>query len=157
MDDFAKDDTDSIPNMDDEEYYSHRNEHYQTVMNFLQSNDRMKQTAIKSLRQGLICGGSAVVGGLMLGPVGGLVGGVLGSIYSYTTTPQYDGIVQQMIHMEDTTKRDELLRSVRLCLLHAGANTNNFKSPRDFQKTLLEFAEQREVRDQIWKACMATI
>jgi hypothetical protein len=154
MDNFAKDDHDDpIPNMDD----TTNREHYQVVMDFLQNNDRMKQTAINSIRQGLICGGGAVAGGILLGPVGGLLGGIAGSIYSFTTTPKYDGIIQQMIHMDDVQKRDQLLHSVRLCLLHAGANVTNLLSTNDFRNILYQYTEQREVRDQIWKACMDAI
>jgi hypothetical protein len=148
MDNF--DDADPIPDMDD----TTDGNHYQVLMKFLQDNDTMKKAALGSLRQGLMCGGGAVTGGLILGPVGGLVGGIAGSIYSYYTTPNYDGIVQHMITMEDMDKRNQLLRSIRLCLLHAGANAKNFSSPQDFQQVLYQFTEQRGVRDQIWKACM---
>lgn len=151
MDDYDNDD--GIPNMDD----MTNQQHYQVVMDFLQNNKSMKQTATNSLRQGLITGSSAMAGGLLLGPIGGLVGGIVGSIYSFTSTPQYDGIIQQMIHMEDIQKRDTVLHSIRLCLLHAGANVTKFQSPSDFQQTLYQFAEQREVRDHIWKACMDAI
>jgi hypothetical protein len=153
MDNFDNNDDDTIPNMDE----TTNHEHYQVVMEFLQNNDRMKHTAINSLRQGLICGSSAVIGGIVLGPIGGLVGGIIGSIYSYTSTPHYDGIVQQMIHMDDVQKRNQLLNSIRLCLLHSGANVTNLLSTADFRNVLYEYTEKREVRDQIWKACMDAI
>jgi hypothetical protein len=153
----ANDEDDTIPNMDHDNETTNR-EHYQVLLDFLHDNQSMKQTAMKSLRQGMITGGSVIVGSLLLGPIGGLITGIGSSIYNYTTTPHYDGIIQQIIHMKDTSKRDQLLQSVRLCLLHAGANAQHFMSNKEqFQQTLYQYTEQREVRDQIWNACMAAI
>jgi hypothetical protein len=151
MDNFSNDD-DPVPDMDS--FVDDEPNHYQTLMQFLQNSTAMRQTAHGSLRQGLICGGGAVTGGLLLGPVGGLVGGVAGSIYGFLTSPNYDGVIQQFMKMEDTEQRHRLLKSVRLCLLHAGANAASFASPQKFHQTLVQFTEQREVRDHIWKACM---
>ena len=153
MDNYGSDNDDTIPDMDSQMNDSH----YDIVMEFLRNNDQMKQTATRSLRQGLIPGGGAVAGGLMLGPVGGLVGGIVGSIYGFYSTPNYNGIVQQMINIEDVGKRNQLLKSIRLCLLHAGANSKNFSSVEDFQHVLYQYAENRDVRDQIWKACTDAI
>ena len=150
-------DDDTIPNMDHDNETTNT-EHYQVILDFLRNNQSMKQTAVKSLRQGMITGSSVIVGSVLFGPIGGLVTGIGSSIYNYTTTPQYDGIVQQMIQMNDIPQRNQLLQSVRLCLLHAGANHQNFMSTKEqFQKTLYQYTEQREVRDQIWNACVAAI
>ena len=149
-------DDDTIPNMDNDTTNS---EHYQIIIDFLRNNQSMKQTAVKSLRQGVITGGSVVVGSVLFGPLGGLVSGIGSSIYNYTTTPHYDGIVQQIIQMNDhdIPKRNQLLQSVRLCLMHAGANYQNFTTNEGFQQTLYQYTEQREVRDQIWNACMTAL
>ena len=149
-------DDDTIPNMDNDTTNS---EHYQIIIDFLRNNQSMKQTAVKSLRQGVITGGSVVVGSVLFGPLGGLVSGIGSSIYNYTTTPHYDGIVQQIIQMNDhdIPKRNQLLQSVRLCLMHAGVNYQNFMTNEGFQQTLYQYTEQREVRDQIWNACMTAL
>ena len=150
-------DDDTIPNMDHDNE-TMNGEHYQVILDFLRNNTSMKQTAIKSLRQGMITGSSVIVGSVLFGPIGGLVTGIGSSIYNYTTTPHYDGIIQQMVQMNDIQKRNQLLHSVRLCLLHAGANHKNFMTNKEqFQQTLYQYTEQREVRDQIWNACMAAI
>ena len=148
MDNFANDDDDPIPDIDVDD------NHYSVLMQFLQNSRAMKETAQGSLRQGLICGGSAVTGGLLLGPLGGLVGGVAGSIYGFLTSPNYEGVIQQFVQMEDTEQRQRLLKSVRLCLLHAGASAASFASPLQFQQSLVQLTEQPAVRDHIWKACM---
>ena len=157
MDYNNNDDEYTIPNMDNDNETTN-SEHYQVIIDFLRNNQSMKQTAVKSLRQGVITGSSVVAGSLLFGPIGGLITGIGSSIYNYTTTPHYDGIIQQIIHMNDVSKRNQLLQSVRLCLLHAGANYKNFMSTKEqFQQTLYQYTEQREVRDQIWNACMAAI
>ena len=106
-----------------------------------------------SERQGLLAGSGAVAGGLLLGPVGGLVGGIAGSVVGYFNAPNYNGAIQQIMVLEGH-RRDALVRAVRLSLLHAGANARSFDSPQQFKETLLQFAAQRQVRDQIWKACV---
>jgi hypothetical protein len=145
MDDYDNDNP--IPNMDN---------HYDTLMQFLTESDDMRKTATGSLKQGFFAGGGAVVGGILLGPVGGLVGGITGSLVGYFQAPDYNGMVQHITGLEDQRKQ-QLLRSVRLCLVQAGANARNFESPDAFRSALLQFAAQRQVRDQIWKACLEAL
>lgn len=151
------DDDDTIPNMDQDNETTNR-DHYQVLLDFLRNNHSMKQTAMKSLRAGMITGGSVIVGSVLFGPLGGLISGIGSSIYNYTTTPHYDGIVQQIVHMDDVSKRNQLLQSVRLCLLHAGAHHQTILANKEqFQQTLYQYTEQPQVREQIWNACMAAI
>lgn len=145
MDNYDNDD-DAIPNMDDNNYYD-------TLVEFLTDNDAMRKTAVGSVKQGLMAGGGAVTGGLLLGPVGGLLGGIVGSILGFWQAPDYAGLVHHIADLPES-RRNKLLQAVRISLLHAGANTSSFGSPQLFKQTLLQFAGQRQVRDQIWKACV---
>lgn len=137
-------DENPIPNMDN---------HYDTLMEFLNDNDAMRKTAVGSMKQGLMAGGGAVMGGLLLGPVGGLVGGIAGSLIGFFRAPDYHGAVQQIMLLEGH-RREKLVQAVRLSLVHAGASARSFDSPQQFKEALLQFATQRHVRDQIWKACV---
>lgn len=161
--DSYQDDQDSIPNMDDDHAHNNTNDtnnnhvYYTALMEFLTDNDGMRAAAAGSLKQGLAAGGGAIAGGLLLGPLGGLVGGVAGSLFGYYSThtgPQsYQGVLQHVATLEPN-QRDQLVRAVQLSLVHAGANARSFESPQQFKEALLQFAGQRIVRDQIWKACV---
>jgi len=49
---------------------------YTTLMDFLSTSSEMRQTASSSLKQAMWSGSATLAGGLMMGPVGGLVGGI---------------------------------------------------------------------------------
>lgn len=152
MDDYADNDNDDnnpVPNMDDEQNYG-------TLVEFLTDNPEMKRAAAHSLRQGLCAGGGAVVGGLLLGPLGGLAGGVAGSLVGYYRSPQYEGVVQNLRHLE-RTRQEILLQQVRAALLAAGATARNLESADQFKTVLVQYAAQPPVRDQIWKACVEAL
>jgi len=142
------DDFDDIPNMDN----NHRE-----LMEWLTDNPEMRKAAQNSLKQGALAGGAAVAGGLIAGPPGGLIGGILGSIAGFFVADEYDGVVQQMLNMNDTDKKKRLMGQVQRVLLSAGATAKQLESTDAFRNALVEFAGQRNVRDQVWRACMDTL
>ena len=146
MDDYGSND-EAIPNMD---------ENYGTLMEFLTDNPEMKKAAVHSLRQGLMAGGGAVVGGLILGPVGGLVGGIAGSLMGYLQSPNYEGMVQNIRHLEQS-RQEHLLSQVKVVLMAAGATATSLQSTDQFKQVLVQYATQAPVRDQIWKACVQAL
>jgi hypothetical protein len=74
------------------------------------------------------------------------------AIVGFLQAPDYSRAVSHIADLPAAERRQQLLQAVRLSLLHAGAtNTNKFASPQQFKKTLLQFAAQRQVRDQIRK------
>lgn len=126
------------------------------LMEFLLHNDEMRKTAKHSLKAGLYAGGGALAGALCLGPLGGLLGGVCGSIVGYVQSDPYDGVLKQMTVL-DPYKKDRLMRDVRGVLTKAGATAVQFQTADAFRGALLELAQRREVRDQVWKACVAAV
>ena len=126
---------------------------YKELMQFMTESGEMRKAAQGSVKQGLCAAGGAIAGGMILGPVGGLVGGIGGSIYGFMTATDYDGMMVQILKLEsDQQKR--LMSEVGGVLRAAGATAQQFESPEAFRATLTEFASQGAVRDQIWKACI---
>lgn len=126
---------------------------YRELIGFLTESSSMRQAAKGSVKQGLCAAGGAIAGGFVLGPVGGLVGGIGGSIYGYLTAGDYDGALVQIMALEKD-KQSRLMSEVGGVLRAAGASAQQFDSPEAFRATLMEFASQGAVRDQIWRACI---
>lgn len=137
---------DPIPNLDDPEYFD-------TLTDFLKDNEDMKKTAANSFKQALYAGGGTLIGSLLLGPMGGLVGAVAGGVVGFAKAPNYNGVVQHVFALPDGERKQALLKEVATTLVSAGAKAN-IRSAEDFQRTLIQFATQGQVRDQIWKACV---
>ena len=148
MDDYPA--GDDIPSPDREEM------EYHELMEFLTENQDMRKAAQGSLQQSLYAGGGAMAGGLLLGPPGGLVGGIVGSVVGFFQSSDYDGALQQILRLEGARK-SQLVQQVHRVLTDAGASANQFESAEAFRATLVEFASQRAVRDQVWRACMECI
>lgn len=144
-------DDDHQPNVIDEQH--------RVLLDFMTNNDDMKKAAKSSLKQGMYAGGGAVAGGLLIGPVGGVIGGITGSIIGFMQSDNYSGMLQQMMIL-DATRKSHLIDAVKATLINAGASSTDrsiFTSPDAFRATLAQFAAQRTVRDQIWKACIDAI
>jgi hypothetical protein len=126
------------------------------LIEFLMDNTEMKKAAKHSLKQGLFAGGGAVAGGMLLGPVGGLIGGVAGSLVGFFQSDNYDGAVQQIIQLEGARK-DRIVQEVGKVLMTAGATAKQFETADAFRAALVQFASQRNVRDQVWKVCQQVV
>jgi hypothetical protein len=152
------DNYDDNPMPDVDAQQQQRAAYYETLLDFLRDNDGIRAAASGSMKQGLLAGGGAVTGGLLLGPIGGLVGGVVGSVAGlyYAQKHSYRGVLQHIGELEPV-ERQRLVTAVQQTLLHAGANARSFDSPQQFKTVLLEMADQRVVRDQIWKACIEAL
>jgi hypothetical protein len=148
MDDYPA--SDHIPDPDRVEV------EYTELMEFLSNNQDMRKAAKGSLQQSLYAGGGAMAGGMLLGPVGGLIGGVTGSLMGFFRADDYDGAVQQILQLEGARKA-RLVEQVHKVLLNAGASVQQFESAEAFRATLVEFASQRAVRDQVWRTCLESI
>jgi len=148
MDDYPA--ADPIPDPDRVSFQHHE------LIEFLTDNSEMRKAAKNSLQQGLFAGGGAVAGGILLGPIGGLVGGVVGSIMGFFHTDDYDGALQQIIKLEGVRK-DMLLQAVSKVLVTAGATAQSFETAEAFRMALVQFASQRTVREQVWRACINVV
>lgn len=147
---------DPIPNMDNEDDPI-TDAYHAELMEFLVHNPSMRKTAQQSLKQGLYTGGAALTGAALFGPVGGLVGGIAGSVLGFVFRDKdqdYDGIVQQLLKIPSQSEKEKLISQVRTVLTNAGATVQQFESSAAFQAALVQFASQRAVRDQVWKACV---
>ena len=138
-------DTD-IPNIDD---------YHTELVEFLVDNPNMKHAARSAMKQGLGAAAGATMGGLFLGPVGGLVGGILGSVVGFLAVDDYDGVVQQIVKLQSETQKERLIKGVRQVLMTAGASMPTTAS--GFRGALVEFAQQRNVREQVWNLCMDAV
>lgn len=137
---------DPIPNLDDPKYF-------ETLTDFLKNNDDMKKTAANSIKQAMFAAGGTLVGSVLLGPVGGLVGAIVGGAVGFARAPHYNGVVQHILQLPDGERKQALLKDVCNTLVSAGAKAN-IRSADDFQRALVQFATQGQVRDQIWTACV---
>jgi hypothetical protein len=144
---------DSYPAATEQQPLAVDRDHHE-LMEFLFENSSMKQTARHSVKQGLLAGAGAVAGGILLGPLGGLLGGVAGSVLGFLMADDYDGAVQQLAQVQD---KERLVRAVHSVLLAAGASAKQFESAEAFRSALLQLAQQRPVREQVWKACLEAI
>lgn len=135
-----------IPNIDD---------YHTELVEFLAESPSMKHAARSAMKQGLGAAAGATMGGLLLGPVGGLLGGIVGSVAGFMAVDDYDGVVQQIVKLQSDAKKERLIRGVRQVLVKAGAAMPT--SATAFRGALVELAQQRDVREQVWKLCMEAV
>ncbi|GKY98194.1 hypothetical protein MPSEU_000777200 [Mayamaea pseudoterrestris] len=135
-----------IPNIDD---------YHTELVEFLVHDPNMKHAARSAMKQGLGAAAGATLGGLIMGPLGGLVGGIVGSIAGFMSVDDYDGVVQQIVKLQSEAQKDRLIKGVRQVLLQAGATMPS--SAAGFRGALMQFAQQRTVREQVWKLCMDAV
>lgn len=126
------------------------------LVSFLMTSAEMRNTARSALKQSLWAGGGALGGALLLGPVGGLVGGIMGSFVGFIRADQYDGAVQAIIAL-DGGRREILMKEVGQVLIAAGATTRHLQSADAFRDALVQYAEQEQVRNALWQACLHSI
>lgn len=126
------------------------------LITFLTQNGEMRRTARSALKQSLWAGGGALTGAFLMGPVGGLVGGMFGSFIGFVRADQYDGAVQAIIAL-DGGRREVLCKEVAQVLVAAGATTRDLQSAEAFRAALFQYAEQENVRNAMWQACLHSI
>jgi hypothetical protein len=126
---------------------------HRELVEFLTTNDHMREVARNALKQGLWAGGGAIVGGIFLGPLGGLAGGILGSVLGYKFTDEYDGMVQQLGDLS-ADHRGRLVEAVGKVLEEAGGVSTTILLPGAFLKALQDTAGNSRLRNKIWAACV---
>ena len=142
---------DDIPEVPDADTFQHGE-----LIYFLTQSHEMRKTAKSALKQGLYAGGGAFAGAFLGGPVGGLIGGIAGSLVGFFKSDDYDGAVLAITKIEGS-RRQALLQEVGKVLLTAGATSQEIQSTDAFRRTLLHYAENSNVRDGIWQACLHSI
>ena len=78
---------------------------YKELMRFLNS-ENMKKTVRGTLKQVTITGGCLVVPSLLFGPVGGAVGGIIGSVASLRCVEDggHDGVLRLLSDLDPDTR-----------------------------------------------------
>lgn len=126
------------------------------ILHFLTQSSEMRSTARSSLKQSLYAGSGAFAGSFLGGPIGGLAGGVVGSVVGYIFSDEYDGAVQAVRDLEEG-RRDELMLAVGTILVAAGASVGQLSTLEGYRQSLFQFAEQEDVRNNIWEACVNSV
>ena len=142
---------DDIPDIPNEDSYT--DSQYSELMEFLSHSQSMRDTAKNAVKQSLFAAGGAFTGSFIAGPVGGLVGGIVGSIIGFVKGDDYDGLIICLTKLE-LERRKKLLNEVMQVLKVAGASAQNFQKVEMFKDVLLRYAEQDQVRNGIWSACI---
>jgi hypothetical protein len=88
--------------------------------------------------------------------LGGLIGGVAGSLMGFLQSDNYDGALTQIIQLEGARK-DRIVQEVGKVLMTAGATAKQFETADAFRAALVQFASQRNVREQVWNACVQVV
>lgn len=126
------------------------------LVHFLTRSPEMRKTAQRALKQATYAGAGVLVGGLTMGPFGGLLGGLCGSFWGYAKSENYKGAISQ-IRKLDKEQRKRLLRDVGAVLLAAGATVPQLATAQTFRTALVTLAAQEPVRDAIWQACFQSV
>ena len=100
--------------------------------------------------------GGALAGGFLLGPIGGMVGGICGSIIGFVQSDNYDGALLAICKLDEPQKK-ALMTRVGQVLIAAGATAQHMNSPNAFRDTLISFASQKTVREELWNACVQSL
>ncbi len=90
---------------------------YNEFVTFLQSSKQMRETARNSMKQALWAGGAAFAGSIALGPVGGLVGGIGGSVIGYMRSDTYDGAVSSITQLDGERRNVRTVLYYPICFL----------------------------------------
>eukprot|EP00559_Dactyliosolen_fragilissimus_P006578 CAMPEP_0184863018 /NCGR_PEP_ID=MMETSP0580-20130426/8327_1 /TAXON_ID=1118495 /ORGANISM="Dactyliosolen fragilissimus" /LENGTH=150 /DNA_ID=CAMNT_0027361061 /DNA_START=122 /DNA_END=574 /DNA_ORIENTATION=- len=147
---------DEIPDMGNAgERIDYENEAHSEIVRFLTQSDEMRSTARNALKQSLWSGGAAFAGSIVAGPVGGLVGGVAGSIVGFFQSDEYDGVLSAIVKLE-ATRRKKLVSEVGQILVVAGASQQLLNAAA-FRDHLHRYADQEQVRNNVWKACLEAV
>jgi hypothetical protein len=100
--------------------------------------------------------GGAMAGGLLLGPVGSMVGGIAGSIIGFIQSDNYDGALLAICKLDDGHKKT-LVTRVGQILIASGASAQQLYSPDAFRDALVSFASQPSVRENLWNVCVESL
>lgn len=86
--------------------------YYRHIMDLLDTNAELKKTAHGIFHQVAYAAGGTAIGGIVAGPPGALIGGIIGSYLGYRTVHDYDSVVEVIRGLSDAEKAD-LVRKVQ--------------------------------------------
>ena len=85
-----------------------------------------------------------------------MVGGICGSIIGFVQSDNYDGALLAICKLDEPQKK-ALMTRVGQVLIAAGATAQHMNSPDAFRDTLIGFASQKTVREELWNACVQSL
>mmetsp|Transcript_10392 Transcript_10392/g.19454 ORF Transcript_10392/g.19454 Transcript_10392/m.19454 type:complete len:156 (+) Transcript_10392:340-807(+) len=149
---------DDIPDISDTDYdrrgfRTPNDAYYSELMAFLSESHSMRKTAKSAVKQSLYAASGAFAGSFIGGPIGGLVGGIAGSLIGFLQSDEYDGAIVALTKL-DESRRKRLMLEVLAVLKQAGVSYQRIQDSGAFRETLYQFAEQENVRNGIWNACL---
>ncbi|EYC20028.1 hypothetical protein Y032_0023g832 [Ancylostoma ceylanicum] len=80
-------------------------EYFNEVLEIMQNYGPLRRTVLGVAKQAGCTAAGTAAGGLLMGPLGALVGGVMGAIYGYRCSDEYDSLILTLRSMTDTEKR----------------------------------------------------
>jgi len=80
----------------------------------------------------------------------------VGSIVGYKSIDDYDGAIVAVRGLEGG-RRDELMAVVGSVLAAAGASVGQLSTLEGYRESLVQFAEQEDVRNNLWEACVNSV
>ncbi|ETN70182.1 hypothetical protein RB195_021668 [Necator americanus] len=75
------------------------------VLRILEGSKPLQKTAVGVAKQTGCAAAGTAAGGLLMGPLGALIGGVVGALYGYQNSTDYDNVITSIRSMNDREKR----------------------------------------------------
>lgn len=79
--------------------------YYKHLMEILETNADLKKTSKGIFKQMAWAAGGSCAGGVVAGPPGALVGGIVGAVYGYCTSDNYDSMLTVIRNLSDSDKQ----------------------------------------------------
>ncbi|CAJ0609110.1 unnamed protein product [Cylicocyclus nassatus] len=74
------------------------------VLNIMESSKPLRETVTGVAKQTGYAAAGTATGGLLMGPLGALVGGIVGAVYGYQCSTDYDNLICSIRSMTDSEK-----------------------------------------------------
>ncbi|KAL6724440.1 hypothetical protein Aduo_019331 [Ancylostoma duodenale] len=93
------------------------------VLKIMEGSKPLRDTVVGVAKQTGCAAAGTAAGGLLMGPLGALVGGVMGAVYGYQCSDDYDNLICSLRSMTDREKR---LASAQIQRLVGSASIEEF-------------------------------
>ncbi|KAL4227947.1 hypothetical protein ACF0H5_013386 [Mactra antiquata] len=79
--------------------------YYKHLMDLLETNKELKKTSVGIFKQMAWAAGGTCAGGVVAGPPGALVGGIVGAVYGYCKSDNYSSMISVLKNLTDAEKK----------------------------------------------------
>ncbi|RCN36925.1 hypothetical protein ANCCAN_17188 [Ancylostoma caninum] len=80
-------------------------EYFNEVLEIMENSEPLRRTVFGVAKQTGCTAAGTAAGGLLMGPFGALVGGVMGAVYGCKCSDKYDSLIRSLRSMTDGEKR----------------------------------------------------